>query len=67
MRAVSFIVEDVTVNGVLDICYKSSFFTNMIIWAYKVKNASALGAIALLKSESVCCSVVSDSLHPHGL
>ena len=29
--------EDVTVNGILEMHVKSSFFINMIIWAYKVK------------------------------
>ena len=29
--------EDVTVNGILEMYVKSSFFINMIIWAYKVK------------------------------
>ena len=67
IRAMSFIFEDVTVNGIQEMYVKSSFFINMIIWAYKVKNASALWAIAVLKSESVSCSIVSDSLHPHGL
>ena len=38
----SFIFEDVTVNGIQEMYVKSSFFINMIIWAYKVKNASAL-------------------------